>query len=130
MPLKIIGTAEDKKNNTPVIYGQVSVTEYMQLVGRDFENFTIQRRRENHTAYKRLKLDIQSGGLIPPITLSVKPQIVGKLLPLVGVDAEQLQQLMSRPDQVDILDGLQRTYIMSDLIEEGHEFPQSQTILL
>ena len=130
MTLQIIGLAKDKKTNTPVIYCQVSVSEYLNLVGKDFENFSIQRRRENHKAYRRLKQDIQQGGLIPPITLSVKPELVDRFLPHVDSDHSRLKELMSAPSQVDILDGLQRTYIMSDLSEEGHVFPEDQKIIL
>ena len=131
MPLKILGHARDLRSNTPVIYCQVSIPEYLAIVGDDFGNFTIQRRRESHKAYDRLSYDITKGALLPSIALAVKPEIVTEMIPLLqeGREAE-LQTELSKPARVDILDGLQRTYIMHDLSKGSHNFPDEQYILV
>ena len=129
MTLKVIGMATDHRTSTPVIYCQASVPAYLALVGTEFENFAIQRRRENHRAYGRLRDDIKDGALLPSITLAVKPEYVHGVLPMMDNTA-QLEEELSSVGRADILDGLQRTFIMKDLESEGHEFVPGQTVLL
>lgn len=134
MKIEVIGLARDLRTGTPVAYAQMSIEDYLEVVGDEFENFTIQRRRETHKAYQRLKLDIEGGALLPSITLAVKPDRVSDILPLfeaaeLGGSHEDLAQALAVTGQVDILDGLQRTYIIHDLKSDGHKFVSGQKIL-
>ena len=136
MNLKVIGLARDLRTSTPVVYAQVPVADYLEIVGDEFENFSIQRRRETHKAYQRLTHDIRAGALLPSITLAVKPDKVNEIIPLFE-SAEKddgtlaiLAQALSAHGNVDILDGLQRTYIMTDLKKEGHQFVAGQKVLV
>ncbi len=131
MPLKILGLAEDLRTSTPVVYGQIPLSEFLSLVGPDFEGFAIQRRREKHKTYERMKRDLVAGALLPSITLAVKPERVEEIRPLVNEsDFESLSTSLSKPGGVNILDGLQRTYIIKDLVAEGHQFNDRQTLHL
>lgn len=134
MSLKIMGLTRDKRTDTIVLYGKMPITDYLNIVGDDFENFSIQRRRESHKAYRRLKQDVIDGALLPSISLAVKPTKVPNLLPLLESgenesDWSELEAELSKGGLVDILDGLQRTYILTDIKEEGHEFMEGQEIL-
>ncbi|KAK0332783.1 hypothetical protein LTR94_023558, partial [Friedmanniomyces endolithicus] len=128
MDIRVLGLARDLRTNTPVVYAQLPIEDYLEVVGDEFENFTIQRRRENHKAYQRLKVDIAGGALLPSITLAVKPDKVSTIIPLfeeAEADRslyEKLATALSTHGQVDILDGLQRTYIITDLKKEGVDF--------
>jgi hypothetical protein len=114
----------------------MGIPDYLAIVGTGFEDFHLQRRRETHRAYARLKSDIRDGALLPSITLSVKPENVDGILPIYNaykanpVDATDLASVLNAPRSVDILDGLQRTYIMRDLADEGQEFKEGQRILV
>jgi hypothetical protein len=136
MDLKVIGLARDLRTSTPVVYAQLPINDYLEVVGDEFENFSIQRRRENHKAYQRLKLDIKAGALLPSITLAVKPDKVSGITPLFeAAESDEaalgiLASALGVHGDVDILDGLQRTYIMSDLKKEGHEFVRNQKVLV
>ncbi|MBB3897679.1 hypothetical protein [Roseococcus suduntuyensis] len=136
MQLKVIGLARDLRTSTPVVYAQMAVADYLNIVGNEFENFSIQRRRESHKAYQRLKSDIKDGALLPSITLAVKPDKVSTILPLFcsaelnTSNLASLELALSTPGNVDILDGLQRTYIMKDLEKEGHVFVSGQKLLV
>ncbi|MFG1236822.1 hypothetical protein V5F63_06400 [Xanthobacter autotrophicus DSM 597] len=136
MDLKVIGLARDLRTSTPVVYAQLPVADYLEVVGDEFEHFSIQRRRENHKAYQRLKLDIKDGALLPSITLAVKPDKVSGITPLFeaaernGNALGALADALSLHGNVDILDGLQRTYIMTDLKKEGQEFVDGQKVLV
>jgi hypothetical protein len=56
---------------------------------------------------------------------------VEELNKLVGPDTkEELEKELSKPGQVNILDGLQRTYILRELEQERIEFKSGQTVLL
>jgi hypothetical protein len=136
MDLKVIGLARDLRTSTPVVYAQLPVANYLEVVGDEFENFSIQRRRESHKAYQRLKLDIKAGALLPSITLAVKPDKVSGIRPLFeaaerdDTNLAALSESLGTAGNVDILDGLQRTYIMTDLKKEGHEFVVGQKVLV
>jgi hypothetical protein len=131
MDIEILGRASDLRTNTPVVYAKVSIEDYLGLVGEDFADFEIQRRREKHKAYKRMRQDIIDGALLPSITLAVRIELVDALMSFIERgDEEGLRKALSQPRQVHILDGLQRTYILKDLASEGIAFREGQTVLV
>jgi hypothetical protein len=129
--LIIIGYSKDLRTDTFIIYAQISINGYLKLVGKDFDKFDIQRKRETYKGYIRLKKDIKDGALIPPITLALEPSLVKKYLPLLRTQQSQkLQDNLINSNSIYILDGLQRTHIMNDLLEEGVTFIENQKLLL
>lgn len=129
MALKIIGKTVDLRSGAHVIYCQASLVDYLNIVGENFGEYSIQRKRENHKAYKRLRADIAAGALLPSITLAVKHHMVPNITKEMD-NHEKLAELLSQGNIVDILDGLQRTYIISDLKNEGAVFNENQELLL
>lgn len=129
--MKIIGKTTDQRTNTRVVYAQLPVDEYLDLVGKDFDEFAIQRRREKHRGYDRLRKDAIAGALLPTITLAYDPKKVRELQRLFdkGDDAGLVRHL-KRGENVKILDGLQRTYILSDIRDSKHTFNPDQKLLL
>lgn len=132
MKIKILGKTKDLRTNTNVVYAQISINDYLELVGDDFDKFSIQRRKvTSNKAYDRMKNDIQNGALLPCITLSIEPNLVDEFLPLVeNDDLLELEHRLCRPGQVNILDGLQRTYILKDLEKRGIQFRPEQLLLV
>jgi hypothetical protein len=104
----------------------------MSLVGEDFDRFEIQRKKEKHKGYDRLKKDIKSGALIPTITLAIEPEAVKNFAKSLAAKnrAEIIAQLAKHPDKIYILDGLQRTYIINDLKANEIIFDKNQKLLL
>lgn len=129
MSLKYLGKTVDLRSGAHIIYCQANLHDYLKIVGDDFGDYTIQRKRENHKAYKRLKTDIAAGALLPSITLAVKHHMVDRIVNVMN-DQQALTEILSSGSIVDILDGLQRTYIISDLKKEGVEFNEKQELLL
>lgn len=129
MSFEVIGTTKDLKSGTHVIYCQASLDKYLDIVGEGFGEFSLQRKRESHKAYKRLRDDIIEGALLPSITLSVKHHLVNHIIDNIN-NKERLTELLSRDDVVDILDGLQRTFIINDLKKNGVQFKEGQKLLL
>lgn len=132
MEIKLLGEPQnDIRTATPVIYAQMPIRDYLELVGDDFDKFSIQRRREKHPAYARMKDDIRAGALLPTITLSVSLDAAPGLKNLCEARAfDLLTERLKVAGGVNILDGLQRTYILADLQAEGHEFVEGQTVHL
>lgn len=129
--MNILGKARDQRTKTRVVYAQMPVDEYLDLVGEDFDQFAIQRRRERHRGYARLKQDILDGALLPTITLAYDPNKVGELQRLFDKeDDEGLSNSLSKKGNVKILDGLQRTFILSDIRNSGHVFKSGQSLLI
>lgn len=128
---KIIGRSKDLRTNTDVLYAQVGIDDYLRLVGSDFDKFEIQRKRERHKGYARLRNDIKEGALIPSITLAVKPSEVQQYKHLIlNEDYKQIGELLYQQSSIYILDGLQRTHIINDLQKDGVDFRQNQQLLL
>lgn len=127
MALEILGASKDLRTNTHVVYAQLAVNEYLELVGSEFHEFYIQRKREKHKAYDRMKKDIMEGALLPSITLALKPDRVREIVENLP-DLSAIHPLLSEPGQVFILDGLQRTYILNDLKKDGFEFAHDQKV--
>lgn len=127
--MKIIGAAKDLRSETKIIYAQVTPDEYLRVVGDDYGTFAIQRKREAHKAYGRLKDDIRLGASLPTITLALKPEYVDGVTEVLENESE-LTEYLSKTGRCNILDGLQRTYILDDLKKEEFQFKEGQELLL
>lgn len=131
MDLNILGVFTDLRTDTPVVYCQLSIPDYFTLIGEDFDKFSIQRRREKHPAYSRMMADIQKGVLLPTITLAPQlPQAAAlkRAAQESAFDKAKLATLIVESGNLNILDGLQRTYVLKDLEAAGHVFLGDQTL--
>lgn len=129
MAFSILGKTIDQRTDANVIYCKCSIEEYLSLIGDNFEDFSIQRRKESHRAYSRLKKDLLAGALVPSITLAVKHHLVPNVIEKLD-SQDELKAILSAIGTADILDGLQRTYIIKDIKNSGHDFPENQELLL
>ncbi|WP_081378599.1 hypothetical protein [Novacetimonas hansenii] len=127
--MKIIGEGRDLRSGTQILYAQVSPDDYLSIVGEDYGGFAIQRKRETHKAYSRLKDDIRLGASLPTITLAIKPEFVAETQEMIK-DFGRLATYLSCVGRCNILDGLQRTYILDDLRKENFTFIEGQEIFL
>ena len=128
MQIEVLGKTKDLRTNTYVLYAQIPISDYLKLVGDHYDEFEIQRRRQKHKAYERMRRDIIKGALLPSITLAIKPELVDEYLPnVINNKNDKITHLLERPEQVRILDGLQRTHILKD-IEKSHPFNDEQTV--
>lgn len=132
MDIEVLGFTKDLRSDTYVVYAKAFIDDYLELVGDNFDDFEIQRKREKYKAYHRMKKDIIAGALLPPITLAIKPKHVKKMIRIIEEDAnfEKLENALCKSDQVNILDGLQRTYILKEIKSDGVVFKEKQSLLL
>tara|TARA_R110001592_G_scaffold86632_1_gene255714 strand:- start:1100 stop:2305 length:1206 start_codon:yes stop_codon:yes gene_type:complete len=129
MALQILGKTIDQRTNANVIYCKCTIDEYLSLIGSEFGGFSIQRKREAHRAYSRLKSDLVEGALLPSITLALKHHLVPSVIKNLENQLE-LTNILSQSGNLDILDGLQRTYIMKEIKDSGGTFKSGQELLL
>ena len=92
--VKYLGQTLDVRTDTHVIYAQMTINDYLAVIGENFDEFKIQRRREKHRAYARMREDIIKGAQLPSITLALKPELVPEALELLkgsGDDKSKLE---------------------------------------
>lgn len=66
MKFCILGYTKDQRTDTEVVYAQIGISEYLELVGEDFDRFEIQRKRQDPKKYTRLKEDTKKGDPTSP----------------------------------------------------------------
>lgn len=131
MNVKYLGKTLDVRTNTSVIYAQMTTADYLDIIGEKFDEFKIQRRREKHRGYQRMRDDIIAGTQLPSITLALKPELVDEAIGFLSSGGTaKIEAFLAKPDQVNILDGLQRTYLLHDLKQEGISFKPQQMVLV
>ncbi len=88
---------------------EMSIQEYFEISQTILKNNEYQRRRvkSSSTVYSLLKDDLKQGCIMPPIVLALTEKI--------SADEITIEELK---DRVIILDGLQRSYTIRDIIRE------------
>lgn len=113
--MEIIGKGiYDQRINSHNIIVEMTIEEYYRLSKEILKKNEFQRKRVKSAGniYSLLKSDLKSGCIIPPIVLALPKSIQEKNLDLLKKEIEE------KTDSLVILDGLQRTYTIRDLIEE------------
>lgn len=131
MDLTIWGFKFDIRTGAPVIYAQCSIVDYLKIVGEQFFQFSIQRRREKFSAYSQMRDDIVAGTLLPTITLAVPISEAAYVREVCeSNDLDGIRSALLSKGPLNILDGLQRTHILRDILSSGHVFHEQQTVHL
>jgi hypothetical protein len=113
--MKVLSVIKDDRIDSTSVLMDMTFDEYLQLVTGAEQNLEIQRRIvKGFKPYERLREDLKSGCLIPAPVLA----IAQGFLP----DATQEQHFADalaniNPEQVYIVDGLQRTNAIQQVVE-------------
>lgn len=112
--MEIINKQADKRINAYNILLTTTLGEYYSLFKNILENNEFQRKRvkSSSTVYSLLKEDLQKGCLIPSIILALDIDISN------FNNNKIVECINENKDKIIILDGLQRTYTIFELIEE------------
>lgn len=104
----------DKKIAAQNVIVEMSLLDYYNLVKDIMRNNDFQRTRvrSSKNVYALLKQDLMIGCLIPPIVLSMQKKYPGK-------DDFNAIFLNENKEYLLILDGLQRTYTIQDIVNEA-----------
>lgn len=120
--MKIISKLRDNRINAWNVQMEMGLAEYADLVKANLQNNEFQRKRvsSSKTVYSLLKSDLLIGCVIPPVVLALNSA--------AGVgDDEEIDEstIQDNASSVVILDGLQRTYTILDLLDEVKRDPDA-----
>ena len=117
----------DKKIGSYNVMTQMNIMEYMELIKDSVKKNELQRPRvrSSKSIYANLKEDLKAGCIIPPIVLSLYSQYEGDVENKNSIK----EFIQSNKDQLFILDGLQRTYTIQDLLDEVGKEAQLDTVV-
>ena len=111
--MKIVSVLPDDRVAAQSVMVEVSVGDYLELAAKILKNNPFQRKRVRGAkgVYQLLKADFMGGCVIPPIVLSYTRDN-GNL------ESEGLEAFRNHARNFSILDGLQRTYTLTDILSE------------
>lgn len=117
--MKIVSRIMDKRINALDVLFEISVGEYVAVASEILAKNEFQRKRVkgSQTVYSLLKQDMRQGCTIPPIVVAVRIDELKKVINISSISDEQIEKLFEAK-QLIILDGLQRTYTLIDLVTE------------
>jgi hypothetical protein len=113
--MKVVSDLFDKRINSRNLLVELTIEEYLKLARDIIHKNPFQRRRvrSSKTVYSLLRTDIERGCIIPPIVLALTSDL-GDANPTKDDFEKYLQE---NKEHLLILDGLQRTYTMIDLVD-------------
>ncbi len=118
--MNIVNKLFDERINAMNVLLQMSVKDYVSI-GNSItakNEFQRARVRRSSSVYQLLREDLKSGCLMPPIILAIKMEgMQGNSNPK-NITDKQILSLVKKTDNLIILDGLQRTFTLIDLVEE------------
>lgn len=118
----------DKKIKSNNFLVEISIQEYYSLVSECISNNEFQRNKvkSSKSIYSLLKQDLISGCIMPPIVLSLNCSYREESLS----DANYLENLLkNNRDKLMILDGLQRTFTIQDIVNQAESDQEIQSSL-
>jgi soluble cytochrome b562 len=113
--MKKLSELEDKRINSKNFLIEMTIQEYLQFAEVILKNNPFQRKRIAKKVYSLLKDDLKKGCIIPPIVLALTNQADS----FNGLnDDEILDFMVDKKESIVVLDGLQRTYTIMDIVNE------------
>jgi hypothetical protein len=118
--MKVVSKIDDGRIGAKNVLIEMSIDEYLP-VGRDIlkkNEFQRNRVKRSSTVYSLFRKDLKKGCTFPPIVLALSASSLnGKEPNTSDINDDYIKQLF-HPDNLLILDGLQRTYNLIDVYDE------------
>lgn len=116
--MKLLTTSKDEKITAENHLIEMTISEYSTIAKDILKNNDLQRKRvkTSNRNYNLLKDDIRVGCVIPPIVLAIFPKETSTLKDLNADNI--INRIATASNDLIILDGLQRTYTIFDLLAE------------
>jgi soluble cytochrome b562 len=113
--MKKLSELEDKRINSKNFLIEMTIQEYLQFAEVILKNNPFQRKRIAKNVYSLLKDDLKKGCIIPPIVLALTNQADS----FNGLnDHKILDFMVDKKESIVVLDGLQRTHTIMDIVKE------------
>lgn len=113
----ITSKLRDNRIGAVNVLAEMTLSEYARLIKGNLDNNEFQRRRvsSSKTVYSLLKEDMRKGCVIPPLVLALTDDIPD----VEELDGDAVARLIiEKQAGLVILDGLQRTHTILDLLSE------------
>ena len=111
--MKILGTPiRDRKIGCQNHLIEMTIGEYYAISQNILQNNEYQRRRvkSSSTVYSLLKEDLKQGCIMPAIVLALTQDL--------QQEEDVIEVINNNKDRIIILDGLQRSYTIRDLVKD------------
>lgn len=125
---KIISTLFDNRIKAYNILVEMPVSEYLEIADKILRNNEFQRLKikSSPTVFALLKKDLKEGCVIPPIVMAITGDNFGDEKK-DSIDNINIDKVLHRNDLL-VLDGLQRTHSLRELIDELSENGDTQNL--
>lgn len=116
--IKIVSSMYDGRIKAKNILAEMSIAEYLVIGDRILKKNEFQRNKikRSSTVYSLFRKDLKVGCTFPPIVLALSADKVNSIN-INNITNEELVEYFT-PDNLIILDGLQRTYNLKEVKEE------------
>ncbi|MDD2693393.1 MAG: hypothetical protein PHY14_00495 [Candidatus Gracilibacteria bacterium] len=116
--MKVLNRINDARIKSLNVMLELSIKEYYDLSTSILDNNIFQRGKvkSSSVVYSLLKSDLKTGCIIPPIVLSLSARINENIS-----DDDLIKYIKENKNKLSILDGLQRTFVIKDLVNETQE---------
>jgi hypothetical protein len=114
--MQVISRLYDTRIGAWNVLIEIGLREYIELVKDNIDKNEFQRRRvsSSTTVYSLLKSDLLTGCVIPPVVLALNADAG----PDTGAEDLDIDLIQDNANSIVILDGLQRTHTIVDLLDE------------
>lgn len=118
--IEVTCVLDDKKVNSKNIQFTIDIKKYVELSKQIIHNNPFQRNKVSRSGsvYSLLKEDILKGCIIPPIVLASTFRLDYE----ENNHDEILNRILSEPQDLKILDGLQRTFSLIEVYDNNIDF--------
>lgn len=115
--MKVASQLHDARINAKNVLLDITIAEYEVLVKGVLQNNEFQRKRvrSSKTVYSLLRSDLLIGCVIPPVVLALNSDVA---LTDFANDEEVADTISDNAESLVILDGLQRTHTIIDLLHD------------
>lgn len=126
--MRLVSELHDRRINATNVLVEITIREYLSLARDILHKNAFQRRRvrSSKTVYSLLRTDLERGCIIPPIVLALTSSSTN----FEDHRDDFSEFLEGNKDHLVILDGLQRTYTMIDLVDSLDEDSEKQEEVL
>ncbi|MDO9464210.1 MAG: hypothetical protein Q7J67_02810 [bacterium] len=126
--IRVFDLKEDKKVSGKCLLIDIGIGNYIELVKNNLENLPIQRGKvisRKNDVYNRLKEDLKSNTIMPPLSLVASREFSDSIKDIE--DTKRIEDIINdkvNEKSLSILDGLQRTYCILNVIDELKDKPE------
>lgn len=126
--IRVFDLEEDKKVSGKCLLIDITIGDYVELIQNNLENLPLQRGKvisRKSDVYKRLQEDLKNNTIMPPLSLVVSKKFSNIIKDIR--DIRKLEQTINEKidnESLSILDGLQRTYCILNVIDDLKDKPE------